>query len=141
MNKINNKQQNPFRVTTPEDLSVNEMRELFVPEFAEFKQLSDEGHMLLKGARGMGKSMHFRYMQIDCQFKPENGKDFKDLEYLAFYIPIKNETFIRITELKRFRDSYEAVLFNEHIMVLSFICRVFKILKDMYNNLNPYKKT
>lgn len=135
MDKNNNKQQNPFRVTTPEDLSVNEMRELFVPEFAEFKQLSDEGHMLLKGARGMGKSMHFRYMQIDCQSTLESGKSFKDLEYLAFYIPVKNETFIRITEIKRFGDSYEAVLFNEHIMVLSFICRVFIKLKEMFDGV------
>jgi len=127
-----NKPQNPFRVTTPEDLTVDEMRELFVPEFAEFKQLSDEGHMLLKGARGMGKSMLFRYMQIDCQFVKENGKNFKDLEYLAFYIPVKNETFIRITELKRFGDSYEAALFNEHIMVLSFVYRVFTKLKEIF---------
>jgi len=135
MDKINNKRQNPFRVTTPEDLSVKEMRELFVQEFAEFKQLSDEGHMLLKGARGMGKSMLFRYMQVDCQFTKKNSKNFKDLEYLAFYIPVKNETFIRITELKRFGDSYEAMLFNEHIMVLSFIFRVFTKLKEIFNDM------
>jgi hypothetical protein len=131
----NNKPQNPFRVTTPENLTVKEMRELFVPEFAEFEQLSGEGHMLLKGARGMGKSMLFRYMQIDCQFVNENGKNFKDLEYLAFYIPVKNEPFIRITELKRFGDSYEAMLFNEHIMVLSFVFRVFTKLKEMFKDI------
>jgi len=135
MDKNNNKPQNPFRVTTPENLSVKEMRELFVEEFAEFKQLSDEGHMLLKGARGMGKSMLFRYMQIDCQSTSESGKKFKDLEYLAFYIPVKNEPFIRITELKRFGDSYEAMLFNEHIMVLSFVFRVFTKLKEIFKDI------
>jgi hypothetical protein len=139
MDKNNNKPQNPFRVTTPEDLSVKEMRELFVEEFAEFNQLSDEGHMLLKGARGMGKSMLFRYMNIDCQSTPENGKEFKDLKYLAFYFPVKNETFIRITELKRFGDSYEAMLFNEHIMVLSFVFRVFTKLKEMFRDITNLK--
>ena len=63
----NNDYTNPFRITTPEDLTAREAVNLFVDVFSDFTQITDPGHVFIKGPRGVGKSMMFRYLQPDCQ--------------------------------------------------------------------------
>ena len=59
--------ENPFKITTPEDLTAEEAVKLFVDVFTDFYQITDPGHVLIKGPRGVGKSMMLRYLEPDCQ--------------------------------------------------------------------------
>ena len=59
---------NPFEIKTPEQNSAQDVVDLFVNVFADFKQVLEKGHTFLNGPRGSGKSMMFRYIQPDCQY-------------------------------------------------------------------------
>jgi hypothetical protein len=126
---MNSISQNPFEVITPEDLDIKAMNDLFVGDLDEFKMLLNEGHMMLKGPRGVGKSMMFRYMQVDrmCSTKAE----FSELKFLGFRVPMKNVSFPRITEIQRLGDTYAAELFEEHLLVLSFAQIIFSELLEL----------
>ena len=120
---------NPFEVITPEELNIEEMNDLFVDDLDEFNMLLNEGHMMLKGPRGVGKSMMFRYMQVDCMCS--TSTNFSDLKFLGFRIPMKTVSFPRITEIQRLGDTYAAELFEEHLLVLSFAQIVFNELSKL----------
>ena len=55
--------ENPFQITTPEDLDAQKTVSLFVDVFTDFPKIIDPGHVFLIGPRGVGKSMMFRYLQ------------------------------------------------------------------------------
>ncbi|NLE24955.1 MAG: hypothetical protein GX625_06370 [Clostridiaceae bacterium] len=116
---------NPFKVTSPEQLGVEDMKTLFVDDLNELEIMKDEGHMMLKGPRGVGKSMIFRYLQADCQCKIDGEKSFTDLDFVGLHLPIRNESFVKITELRRLGDDFAADLFMEHLMVITFALRGF----------------
>ena len=125
---------NPFAITTPEDLTASETVSLFVDVFSDFKQILDPGHVFLKGPRGAGKSMMFRYLQPDCQLYGKD-KTVSDLDFVAVYIPLKNTNF-RLMELKRFENRHASILINEHLMVTHCLIKVFDNLLscDCYKN-------
>ncbi|MEN6292195.1 MAG: hypothetical protein ABFD07_09325, partial [Methanobacterium sp.] len=85
---------NPFQITTPEDLSAEEAFSLFVDVFTDFQKVLSPGHIFLSGPRGVGKSMMLRYLQADCQ-QIKNKCKFSELPFLGIYIPIKNESFVK----------------------------------------------
>ena len=120
---------NPFKVTSPEDLDVDMMKTLFVEDLDEIALMKDEGHMMLKGPRGVGKSMIFRYLQADCQCRINGEIRFSDLKFFGIYLPIRNESFVKITELRRLGDDYAADLFMEHLMVITFAMRGFSAIE------------
>ena len=113
---------NPFKITTPEDLTANETVNLFVDVFTDFTQITDPGHVIIKGPRGVGKSMMFRYLQPDCQCL-KFGKKIEELPYIAIYIPLKNTNFT-LTELRRLENKHASAVLNEHLMVSHCIIRV-----------------
>lgn len=113
---------NPFKITTPEDLTANETVNLFVDVFTDFTQITDPGHVIIKGPRGVGKSMMFRYLQPDCQCL-KMGKKIEELPYIAIYIPLKNTNFT-LTELRRLENKHASAVLNEHLMVSHCIIRV-----------------
>lgn len=121
-------QQNPFKITTPEDLSADEMVRLFVDVFTDFYQITDPGHVLIKGPRGVGKSMMFRYLEPDCQCLA-TGNSITELPFIAIYIPLKNTNFA-LAELKQFENKHAYTLLNEHIMITHCLLKVFDNLKD-----------
>lgn len=117
---------NPFQITTPEDLTAEEMVQLFVDVFSDFQKVIDPGHVFLMGPRGVGKSMMFRYLQPDCQsLKHECGID--KLPFFGIYIPLKNTNFA-MTELKRLEDRHASDILNEHILVTFFAVKIFESL-------------
>lgn len=118
---------NPFATTTPEDLSADETISLFVDVFTDFHQLKENGNVLLKGPRGVGKSMMLRYMEPDCQMLATHKK-FNELPYIAVYIPLKNTSFA-LPELSRF-NRHGADLLNEHVMVLFTLIKIFDTIKN-----------
>lgn len=117
---------NPFQITTPEDLSAEEMVKLFVDVFSDFQKVIDPGHVFLMGPRGVGKSMMFRYLQPDCQ-SLKNNCDVTSLPFLGIYVPLKNTNF-SMTELKRLEDRHASELLNEHILVTFFSVKIFESL-------------
>lgn len=119
----NNDYTNPFRITTPEDLTACEAVNLFVDVFSDFTQITDPGHVFIKGPRGVGKSMMFRYLQPDCQCL-KTSTCIEDLPFIAIYIPLKNTNFT-LTELKRLENKHASTILNEHLMVTHILIRVF----------------
>lgn len=125
---------NPFQITTPEDLSAEEMVKLFVDVFSDFQKVIDPGHVFLMGPRGVGKSMMFRYLQPDCQ-SLKNNCDVTTLPFLGIYVPLKNTNF-SMTELKRLEDRHASELLNEHILVTFFSIKIFESLLAMKQGLD-----
>lgn len=125
---------NPFQITTPEDLSAEEMVKLFVDVFSDFQKVIDPGHVFLMGPRGVGKSMMFRYLQPDCQ-SLKNNCDVTKLPFLGIYVPLKNTNF-SMTELKRLEDRHASELLNEHILVTFFSVKIFESLLAMKEGLD-----
>lgn len=119
---MRNEDNNPFKITTPEDLTASETVNLFVDVFTDFSQIIDPGHVIMKGPRGVGKSMMFRYLQPDCQCL-KNQEGIEELPFIAIYIPLKNTNFT-LTELKRLENKHASSILNEHLMVSHIIIRV-----------------
>lgn len=116
MSKSGIEGKNPFQITTPEDLSAKDAVDLFVDVFTDFPKIINPGHAFLKGPRGVGKSMMFRYLESDCQCI-DKSCSFSQLPFLGIYIPLKNAGFVKITEIKRLEDRHASEIFNEHLMV------------------------
>lgn len=79
---------NPFEIKTPEQNSAQDIVDLFVNVFTDFKQVLEKGHTFLNGPRGSGKSMMFRYIMPDCQIIAKE-KDVNALDFFSVYVPIK----------------------------------------------------
>lgn len=126
-------EQNPFQITTPEDLTAAETVRLFVDVFSDFFQVEDPGHVLIKGPRGVGKSMMFRYLEADCQCLARSIRagcsiGISEIPYIAVYIPLKNASFTS-AELDMFNGKHAATFFNEHIMIAHCLVQVFASLR------------
>lgn len=148
MHLAEKKNNNPFQITTPEDLDAETTVSLFVDVFTDFPQIMNPGHVFLIGPRGVGKSMMFRYLQADCQCLVEKCS-FSQLPFIGIYIPIKNWSLVK-TELRRFDDRHASELFNEHLMVSKILIEVFNSLLlnssaiesiDVSSLIQYYKKT
>lgn len=125
---------NPFQITTPEDLTAEEMVQLFVDVFSDFQKVVDPGHVFLMGPRGVGKSMMFRYLQPDCQ-SLRHKCGIGNLPFLGIYIPLKNTNFA-MAELKRLEDRHACDILNEHILVIFFTIKIFENLSGNGCNTN-----
>ena len=125
---------NPFKITTPEDLTAEETVKLFVDVFTDFYQITNPGHVILKGPRGTGKSMMLRYLEPDCQCLA-NSATIDELQYIAIYVPLKNTNF-SLAELKRFDSKHATTLLNEHLMISHCLIKVFSDIKKNIENSN-----
>lgn len=120
--------ENPFQITTPEGLTAEETVSLFVDVFTDLPRVTDQGHVLMAGPRGVGKSMMLRYLQSDCQCLVR-GCDFSDLPFIGVYIPIKNFSFIK-SELRRLDDRHASEIINEHLMISHISMIILNSLKE-----------
>lgn len=123
---MSNIYENPFQITTPENLSAEEMASLFVDVFNDFSKILDPGHAFLIGPRGSGKSMMLRFMQPDCQCLTRACK-IGELPFLALYISLKNTNF-SLSELQRLENRHASEILNENIMVLYCAIKSFETL-------------
>lgn len=135
---------NPFTVTSPENMSADDTVSLFVDVFSDFPKVRDPGHMFLHGPRGSGKSMMFRYLKPDCQCLKLKS-DLKDLKFLAIYLPIKS-TYLSLAEFRRLEGKHADVILNEHFMTIHFADMILATfseieIKEQHGvNLNEIKK-
>ncbi|MDI2701736.1 hypothetical protein, partial [Acinetobacter baumannii] len=124
--KISEIEKNPFSVSTPENLSAEEIVKLFVP-YPEFETLQNSGHQFLDGHRGSGKSMMLRMMCPDCQEIVHQGMD--NILYFSVYISIK-KTNINNPEYVRIENELGGIVISEHLLSLIFISELFLSLRN-----------
>ena len=135
---------NPFTVTSPENMSAEDAFSLFVDVFSDFPKVRDPGHMFLHGPRGSGKSMMFRYLKPDCQCLKLKC-DTSDLKFFSIYLPIKS-TYLSLAELRRLEGKHADIILNEHFMTIHFSEMILASfseikIKDQYGkNLDALKK-
>lgn len=122
---------NPFEIKTPEQNTAQDVVDLFVDVFADFKQVLEKGHTFLNGPRGSGKSMMFRYIMPDCQVIVHNCKP-SELDFFAAYIPIKL-TNINIPDLDRL-ENHASTIFNEHLLATYIVAKIFVSLLESYTD-------
>ncbi len=122
-----NDPQNPFSVSTPEDLLAVDMHQLFVNVFSDFYHIPNPGHTFLDGPRGSGKSMMFRYLEPDCQMLGQK-KPLSALPFFAVYVAVK-ATDLNRTELNRLIGTHGEVLINEHFMVVHALIQIIASMR------------
>lgn len=122
---------NPFEIKTPEQNTAQDVVDLFVDVFADFKQVLEKGHTFLNGPRGSGKSMMFRYIMPDCQMIAHKCKP-SELDFFAAYIPIKL-TNINIPDLDRL-ENHASTIFNEHLLATYIVAKIFVSLLESYSD-------
>lgn len=122
---------NPFSVTSPEDLDEDQMVQLFVDVYSDFPKITLEGHTFIHGARGTGKSMMLRYLEPLVQIKAKNVATTSDLEFFAIHIPIKN-SLLDYIEFGRLEGSAYYIL-AEHMMVMHSLVKFAESLQKVCN--------
>lgn len=113
---------NPFAVKTPENLSAEEIVNLFVP-YAEFENLQVGGHQFLHGHRGSGKSMMLRMMSPDSQILWRKC-EFHELPYFGVYLSIK-ATELNAPEYKRLENEIGGTVLSEHVLTTKLLSALF----------------
>lgn len=118
---------NPFKVFTPEDLDTKQTMDLFF-EVPYLKNIRDPGNTLLKGPRGSGKSMLFRYLKPDCQMAASSSS-VRELEFFAVLISIKRAA--DLTELRRLQDYSARTMIGEHALATYVGARLFEAVIEV----------
>lgn len=119
---------NPFIVTTPEDMPADDAFTLFVDVFSDFPKILEQGHSFLHGPRGSGKSMMFRYLKPDCQLIKYKSS-LSELPFYSIYIRVKN-TELHLSEMQRLDGKHATYILNEHFMVMHFAVVALGALAD-----------
>ena len=125
---------NPFQITSPEDMKAEDVVSLFVEVFTDFPKITDPGHVFLVGPRGSGKSMMFRYLMPDCQ-RLKNKCRLGDLPFLGLYVPLKNTNF-NLAELHRLENKHASDILNSHLLTSHFALLIFKTLDVLTADVN-----
>lgn len=118
---------NPFAVTSPEDLTPDEIASLFVNVFDDLPTVKDSGHTFIHGPRGTGKSMMLRYLEPEAQIAAKEATGYKDLPFYSLHIPLKNANFV--SEFDRISGDLSFYIGEHHL--LSLICA--KLFKSLHN--------
>lgn len=114
---------NPFSVKTPENLTANELVDLFVP-YPEFENLQVSGNQFLHGHRGSGKSMMLRMMSPDSQMLAHTCR-VCDLKYFGVYLSIK-ATELNAPEYTRLENENGGTVLSEHVLTTKLLSALFQ---------------
>lgn len=119
--------ENPFRVHTPEALSADEVVRLYVTEMPGADAVHGQGHSMIVGSRGSGKSMMLRFLEPDCQMlKDDLNKDltkgYQDAQFFSLYVTIK-QTDLIYPELDSLRGTFADRSVNEHFLILVLVLK------------------
>jgi hypothetical protein len=113
---------NPFSVKTPENLSSEELVDLFVP-YPEYDNLQLSGHQFLHGHRGSGKSMMLKMMTPGAQCLAR-GCPLQDLPFYGAYLSIK-ATEVNSAEYSRIESEPSGFILSEHVLVTKILSSLF----------------
>lgn len=118
---------NPFSVKSPENLSTNELVEIFVP-YPEYENLQVSGHQFLHGHRGSGKSMMLRMMTPEAQCLSKS-LTYSSLLYYGVYLSIKT-TEINNPEYIRLENEAAGTILSEHVLTTKLLSALFVSIRD-----------
>jgi hypothetical protein len=131
--------QNPFEIISPEDLTPEEIKNLFVKSYTELNILKSRKHTIIHGSRGNGKSMLLRFLEPKCQILDQatTAEDyFKSYSsFFGIYIPFKEGYFNKtdfLTQSPQNKTRLSGHLVNMHI-ISSFIDILSQQLPSMCN--------
>lgn len=113
---------NPFSVKTPENLSPEELVDLFVP-YPEYENLQVSGHQFLHGHRGSGKSMMLKMMTPDAQCLTLKC-EFEGLPFYGAYLSIK-ATEVNAAEYSRIEGEPSGFILSEHVLITKILSALF----------------
>lgn len=130
---MDNKLDNPFSVETPEQMSAEEITELYV-SVPKAEMLKNTKHIILHGHRGCGKSMMFRRMSPDCQMLINNCS-FNQLEFFGVYLSIK-KTGLDVAEYELLDNESVGVMFSEHALICHLASAFFREIRSNYDDVN-----
>ena len=121
---------NPFEYIGPEEMTPEQIKQLFVELYSEFPRITRSGNVFITGARGTGKSMMIRYAMPDVQILINGGRLFSELDYIAFHVKIKR-TQINYTDLGVLDDIYAPYYINEHLLTVYVLMFALKSLSEL----------
>ncbi|QXI46057.1 hypothetical protein HU763_014865 [Pseudomonas anuradhapurensis] len=123
---------NPFSVKTPENLTPQEVVDLFVP-YPEYGNLQLSGHQFLHGHRGSGKSMMLKMMTPDAQ-RITRSCSLAELPYYGAYLSIKT-TEINAAEYVRIENEPSGYILSEHVLTTKILGALFFSIKSHCSEL------
>lgn len=124
---------NPFSNRYPENMTSDQIKELFVKEFVDLSKILNHNHHFIWGARGSGKSMLFRYIEACFRVNSVeelNQQSLMDCPIIPIYYKIVSNT-LRMVEFTLIDKNYAALL-SEHMLIMS-------IVRLVLNNVKNYK--
>lgn len=125
---------NPFDVESPEKLTFDQIKELYVPDDEIIGLICQRKHTFIWGNRGSGKSMLLRFLEPKCFYKSDEflKKELNEQNsFLGIYYPIK-EGMLNKTEFKLL-DETLASLLSEHIFIIQIAERTISCIKEQLN--------
>lgn len=123
------KMNNPFSVITPENITSDEIKNMFV-ENVDFSNLEKNGHTFIHGHRGCGKSMSLQVLRTKHYMAYRNIQSIKEVPFICMYIPIKKSVLANI-ELDRLKNDILEKYFSEHMLSLHFAINICKDLVEL----------
>ncbi len=128
---------NPFEIVSPENLSPEQIRDLFVKSYTELNNLKNRKHTVIYGSRGNGKSMLLRFLEPKCQIldldtTPE--KYFASYgSFFGIYIPFR-EGYLNKTDLLRIPQEVSSRL-SKHLINMHIITCFVDIIDSQLHGI------
>jgi len=117
----------PFIVHTPEQLTPENIAQNFVEMYTDFPKLKEPVNMFIHGARGSGKSIMLRSLEMPVQrlLNPDNPND---LPFFAVHVPIKRSFFTNPEYLRL--KGWKGTAIGEHLLTVYTLQHIFTALQE-----------
>ena len=124
---------NPFTVKSPEELTREQIVQLFIAQYTKIEVIKERKHTFIWGSRGSGKSMMLRYLEPLCKAIVHRSLDAfltKDDSFIGVYCPCK-EGQLNKTELTLL-DTIPRLIVTEHLLNLTIAGQVVRCLREQF---------
>ncbi|WP_445354496.1 hypothetical protein ACJJI5_15010 [Microbulbifer sp. EKSA008] len=129
--------ENPFSGKKPDEMSPSYVAKYFVDTHTDFKKILEPGNSFINGARGTGKSMLLRSLEMTVAAERANLESIGGLEYVGIHVPLRKEDF-GITELSSM-IGFEGSSIGEHLLTMSITYHLIRNLIESKDKLDLTK--
>lgn len=119
---------NPFSIKKPDDMDPAYVAEYFVDTHTDFTKILEAENTFINGARGTGKSMLLRSLEISVMANINKVDHVSNLDHLGVHVSLRKEDF-GITEYIQLFGAEGAAL-GEHLLVMSICYHLFRGLHE-----------
>ena len=116
----------PFIVHTPEQLTPESIAQNFVEMYTDFPKLKEPVNMFIHGARGAGKSIMLRSLELPVQRLLQSHSE---LTFFAIHVPIKR-SFFSNPEYLRLKD-WKGTAIGEHLLCVYALQYIFSAVQEL----------